>query len=311
MEKRSTKNKRFIVLIILLSILLISTFTINILYCGKMQKINKDYQNLQNEYNEKKLKEKELTEEINTIQKKQEDIENIVQNITNLKKEYYSSIKQLEDEILAGKLDKKIAYLTFDDGPYYASYQFLDILDRYDVKATFFTIGTGKESCYDNKNYDCTAIYAEEAKRGHTIANHTFNHAIFKGLYDSPQSFITQIKKQENLIKEKTGITTNIIRFPGGSRTAGSKKDGIVTLLRESGYGWVDWSSEIGDGGNLTSKEQAWKYFTSSINENIEVILMHDYHPITLSILPDAIEYLKTNGYILLPLFYESNMVNK
>ena len=130
-------------------------------------------------------------------------------------------------------------------------------------------------------------------------------------MYDSPQSFITQIKKQENLIKEKTGITTNIIRFPGGSRTAGSKKDGIVTLLRESGYGWVDWSSEIGDGGNLTSKEQAWKYFTSSINENIEVILMHDYHPITLSILPDAIEYLKTNGYILLPLFYESNMVNK
>lgn len=311
MEKRSTKNKRFIILIILLSILLISTFTINILYCGKMQKINKDYQNLQNEYNEKKLKEKELTEEINTIQKKQEDIENIVQNITNLKKEYFSSIKQLEDEILAGKLDKKIAYLTFDDGPYYASYQFLDILDRYDVKATFFTIGTGKESCYDNKNYDCTAIYAEEAKRGHTIANHTFNHAIFKGLYDSPQSFMTQIKKQENLIKEKTGITTNIIRFPGGSRTAGSKKDGIVTLLRESGYGWVDWSSEIGDGGNLTSKEQAWKYFTSSINENIEVILMHDYHPITLSILPDAIEYLKTNGYILLPLFYESNMVNK
>ena len=53
MEKRSTKNKRFIVLIILLSILLISTFTINILYCGKMQIINKDYQNLQNEYNEK------------------------------------------------------------------------------------------------------------------------------------------------------------------------------------------------------------------------------------------------------------------
>ena len=311
MEKRSTKNKRFIILIILLSILLISTFTINILYCGKMQKINKDYQNLQNEYNEKKLKEKELTEEINTIQKKQEDIENIVQNITNLKKEYFSSIKQLEDEILAGKLDKKIAYLTFDDGPYYASYQFLDILDRYDVKATFFTIGTGKESCYDNKNYDCTTIYAEEAKRGHTIANHTFNHAIFKGLYDSPQSFMTQIKKQENLIKEKTGITTNIIRFPGGSRTAGSKKDGIVTLLRENGYGWVDWTAEDGDGRNLTSKEQAWNLLKSTLDEKIEVILMHDYHPITLSILPDAIEYLKTNGYTILPLFYESNMVNK
>ena len=51
--------------------------------------------------------------------------------------------------------------------------------------------------------------------------------------------------------------------------------------------------------------------FTNSINQNIEVVLFHDYNKITLSILPDAIKYLKDNNYILLPLFYESNMINK
>ena len=81
--------------------------------------------------------------------------------------------------------------------------------------------------------------------------------------------------------------------------------------LKKNNYGWVDWTAQDGDGGNLTSKEQAWSIFTSSINENIEVILFHDYNNITLSILPDAIEYLQNNGYIILPLFYESNMVNK
>ena len=45
--------------------------------------------------------------------------------------------------------------------------------------------------------------------------------------------------------------------------------------------------------------------------ENIEVILFHDYSYITYSILPDVIKYLEDNNYIILPLFYESIMVNK
>ena len=68
------------------------------------------------------------------------------------KKAYYANIKKLEDEIISGKSDKKIAYLTFDDGPYYNTYKVLDILDKYNVKATFFTTTTNGEYCFDNKN---------------------------------------------------------------------------------------------------------------------------------------------------------------
>ena len=61
----------------------------------------------------------------------------------------------------------------------------------------------------------------------------------------------------------------------------------------------------------LYSKEETWNNFTSTINEKIEVILYHDYSRYTTAILPEMITYLEENGYILLPLFYESNMIKK
>ena len=143
------------------------------------------------------------------------------------------------------------------------------------------------------------------------MANHTYSHAIFKGLYYSTDSFIEQIKLQENLLVTRTGVKPNIVRFPGGSPTAGSLKYDIISRLRALGYGWVDWTASDGDGGALDSKETAWKNITGSINENIEVILFHDYSTITYSILSDVIDYLEENNYILLPMFYESVAINK
>ena len=155
------------------------------------------------------------------------------------------------------------------------------------------------------------SLYKKIVLDGHTIANHTYSHLIFNGLYSSSTSFINQVVKQEEFIKEKTGVITNIVRFPGGASTAGNLKNDIIKGLREKKYGWVDWSAQDGDGGYLPNKDVAWNNFTNSINQNIEVVLFHDYNKITLSILPDAIKYLKDNNYILLPLFYESNMINK
>ena len=233
-----------------------------------------------------------------------------------LKKEIFDLASKLEERIISGDSKYKIAYLTFDDGPYYSTNKVLDILDEYKIKATFFTIGLDKDICFDNKAYSCADIYLKEVERGHTIANHTYNHAIFKGLYTSSSAFMDQVKKQEDLIKERTGVKTNIVRFPGGSGTANALlgKDGtnnIMQSLRENGYGWVDWTSQDGDGGYLPTYAAAWDNFINSINEDIEVVLFHDYSNITISMLPKAIEYLEENNYILLPLFYESVKVNK
>ena len=264
-------------------------------------------------------KRESLSKELDRVQSEEKEVLSDIESyshlddtIENTKKEYFSSIKQLEDDILAGKTNRKIAYLTFDDGPYYNTYRVFDILDQYGVKATFFTTNINGEYCYDNEGANCWIRYQEYVNRGHTIANHTYTHAIFRGLYSSTDSFMDAVIKQEELIKEKAGgYTTNILRFPGGSSTARGLKDEIIQRLRERGYGWVDWNANDGDGGNLPSREVAWANFTSTINENMEVILYHDYNGITTSLLPEMIEYLQNNGYEIYPLFYESHMVNK
>lgn len=273
---------------------------------------NKKMNPLEDKLHKTELKINDKKNKLNEINNNITNYSNIDEAILNTKKEYFSNIKSLEDDIIAGRSDKKIAYITFDDGPYYNTYKVLDILDEYDVKATFFTISMNGEYCYDNKDENCFSLYKEYVKRGHTIANHTYTHAIFKGLYSSTDSFLDAIDRQEAHIKEQTdGYVPNIVRFPGGSSTAKGLKEPIIEGLRERGYGWVDWSANDGDGGGLSSTEQAWGNFTSTINDNIEVILFHDYNHYTTEILPDVITYLRDNGYEIYPLFYESSKINK
>ena len=272
----------------------------------------KDYNILVHDYSLLEKEKNDITTEIDNLNKEIDDYKNIDQTIELTKKKYFEGIKQLEDDILAGKSDKKIAYLTFDDGPYYNTYKIFDILDQYGVKATFFTTNTNGEYCFDNKSANCWIRYSEYLDRGHTIANHTYTHAIWRGLYSSPDAFMNAVIDQENLVKEKTGgYVTNIVRFPGGSVTAGSLKDPIIEKLRERGYGWADWNAEDGDGRDLSSSEEAFSIFTRMIDEKLEVVLLHDYNAYTTAILPQMIEYLQSNGYELYPLFYESHMVNK
>lgn len=242
---------------------------------------------------------------------------NIDENIKIIKDKYFTTIKTFEDQVVEGKVNYKIAYITFDDGPYYNTYNVLNMLDKYDILATFFTTNVNGNHCYDNYNYNCQNLYAEYVKRGHTIANHTYTHDIWgtrtsHGVYNSVSSFIWNINEQEKLISNLTGgYKTNITRFPGGSATAGSLKNGIISELRKLGYGYVDWTAQDGDGGDPGSTTDAYTTFKKSINEQIEVVLFHDYSNITYAILPQVFQYLLDNNYVMLPLFYESRMINK
>lgn len=309
-NKGKTRKSSSIILILLTistSILLYFSYNKYIEYNDILKdnkELNTKIDNLNKDYKEEEKIEKDLQEEENNLNNKEEEI-------VKLKEEVFSLASNLEEKISNNESSYKIAYLTFDDGPYHSTDEVLDILDKYKIKATFFTIGLDKDICYDNNNYSCAETYKKEVDLGHTIANHTYTHAIFRGLYNSTTSFISDVKRQETLIEERTGVKTNIVRFPGGSSTAGNIKNSIIEELRNMGYGWVDWTANDGDGGYLPNTTVAWNNFTNSINENIEVVLFHDYSNVTISILPQAIEYLQNNNYILLPLFYNSIKVNK
>lgn len=256
---------------------------------------------------------KELDDQkIKDINDKIDELNNIDEKIKKTREEVYKLSAELEKKIQSGKVNKKIAYLTFDDGPYYNSYKVLKILKENKVKATFFTTNVNGEKCYDNKNANCHEVYAAEAKDNHTMANHTFTHGWNRGLYTNTNTFMDAIKKQENLIKEKTGVTTNIARFPGGSSTPGATKGAAMKkALYAAGYGWVDWTASDGDGGYLKDYATGMANIKKSLGEKIEVVLFHDYHQVTTAMLPEVIKYLRNNNYIILPLFYESVMVHK
>ena len=240
------------------------------------------------------------TMEIETINEEIELYKNISEETNKLYEEYTDNINKLENMILDKKTDAKIAYLTFDDGPYDQTSKYLDILKKNNVRATFFTLGK-----QDYKN-----TYIRIVNEDHTLANHTYYHSIHNGLYKSSDNFMNQVKKLEDLIYGYTGYKTNIVRFPGGSSTAGKLKGEIVNKLHDKGYKYVDWNCYTGDGSNdLMSKHDAYYYYQETCKDDIIVILMHDYNYSTMNNLEKIINNLKERGYILLPLTNKSVMV--
>ena len=104
-------------------------------------------------------------------------------------------------------------YLTFDDGPSDLTPEVLDLLDKYDAKATFFVVYT------DDEEY--TSYLKEIVDRGHTIALHSYNHDYNK-IYKSVDAFLEDFEKVYNWVYEETGVSPTLFRFPGGS-TKGKK----------------------------------------------------------------------------------------
>lgn len=195
------------------------------------------------------------------------------------------------------KKEEKIAYLTFDDGPTLkATGKILDILKTEDVKATFFVLGKHVKE------------HPELAKRayeeGHYLANHGYNHNNSK-LYNSPDSFISEIKDTDSEIGKAIGIEnycSHVFRFPNGYMSSHyrAKKKEATKLLSEMNYTYIDWNCLNNDSVKKYSNSQLLKNLKKSAkNKGTLVILMHDTSDVndTPSILKDSIDYLKEQGY--------------
>ena len=168
----------------------------------------------------------------------------------------------------------KIIYLTFDDGPGKYTQGLLDVLDKYNVKATFFVTNTHPD--YQN-------MIAEEAKRGHTVAIHSASHK-YNQIYTSEQAFFDDLEQMNSIIKAQTGNDASIIRFPGGSSNTVSKDycPGIMTQLVNDvtarGLLYCDWNVSSGDANpKPISTEQVVQNVISGVqSHNVSVVLQHD-----------------------------------
>lgn len=193
--------------------------------------------------------------------------------------------------------DKKMCYLTFDDGPNNTvTPKILDILRRYGIKATFFQVGTLIEANPDI----CRRVFEE----GHLIANHTYDHTYAK-IYANDESFLTEFNKTAELIQEITGESYfPLVRFPGGSHntgTYGEAKQKFKKLLADNGFYYCDWNVLSGDAesSHKTPEQLINRIKTTTSGQNQIVVLMHDAgnKKQTAEALPAIIEYLIGEGY--------------
>ncbi len=236
--------------------------------------------------------------------------------IIETRDEVFAAAAKLEKDIKAGRNKAKICYLTFDDGPYYRGKTILKILDKYDVKATFFLTTANGDRLPDKAELSAASMYPEYLRYGHTIGNHTYSHDYGDGgIYKSANAFMKDMKKQENFtIKSTDGYDPKIVRFPGGRATAGKKLEDIEAALSKEGYVWADWTVDSGDSwgkGNTSPKIIMKQVKEAAKDQDVMVILCHEWSKDTQKALPEMIEYLQSEGYIFLPMFPESSTVMK
>ena len=232
--------------------------------------------------------------------------EDLDQEIERKKKEFFTLAGNLEQKVLSGETDIKIAYLTFDDGPYDNTANILDVLKRYDIQATFFQRGRDWDTYGE--------IFLREYAEGHTMGNHTYSHIIHGAnrIYRTADVFMEDLLRNRAHIQEHMGVTTDVMRFPGGVNWTLGLRDEIVARVKEAGYSYVEWDVSCKDGSSrLTPAEYRDNILKNTKGRSLLVVLMHEYSGGSTKALPEVIEGLREQGYVFLPLWHDSAVTNR
>jgi len=175
---------------------------------------------------------------------------------------------------------KEIA-LTFDDGPHPEfTLKLLEILERNNIKATFFVVGK------QIKKYP--EFLREIHKRGHEIGNHTYNHPLLTHLESA--GVLDELEAGKLEIKKETGLAVNIFRPPSGRYD-----EKVLETAEKNGFIPVLWSVSGSDYGATDPKVVSGNV-VSSVKDG-DIILLHSGIEATIKALPEIIRILKTRGF--------------
>lgn len=213
-----------------------------------------------------------------------------------------------KNNYVPGQVLTKVIYLTFDDGPGAHTARLLDILKKYNVKATFFVTG------YDDRYNE---LLTREHNEGHTVGLHSYTHN-YGIIYSSVNAYMEDLLKIQSKVEKYTGVQSWIVRFPGGSSNTVSRKykSGIMSELTKKvenvGFRYFDWTILSGDAGNTKDSDKIVQNVIEGIKENkVNVVLMHDIKPYTVDSVERIIEYGLSNGYTFAPITMDSPVVHQ
>lgn len=158
--------------------------------------------------------------------------------------------------------------------------QLLALLEKENIKATFFMVGQWMEQYPDSVK----AI----AAAGHEIGNHSYSHVDFVGATE--ETIRQQVDKTNVLVQELTGTTPKLIRVPSGSYD-----NRVIAFLRQEGYEIIQWDVDSVD-WKKPSPEEMTKKILDSV-QNGSILLFHSGAATTLDALPGILMGLKEKDY--------------
>jgi peptidoglycan-N-acetylglucosamine deacetylase len=175
---------------------------------------------------------------------------------------------------------KKIIALTFDDGPNENTLLVLEILKKYNLKATFFCIGKNIETHPE--------ILKRIIEEGHIVGNHSYSHSNFFDFYRKSR-LIEEIKKTDALIESILGKKVKLFRPPYGVTNPSIRR--ALEVTKHKVIGW-----------NIRSLDGIFKdekFIFARIKNRIApggIVLLHDtVHSVI--ILERLMLHLEQNNY--------------
>lgn len=176
----------------------------------------------------------------------------------------------------------KVLAITFDDGPHpIYTPQVLDLLKKYNAKASFFCIG--------QKVKKHPEILRDLLDQGHVVGNHSYSHAWNFGFFNTPK-VIEELHKTNAIVQSISGLEMKLFRPPYGVTNPSIKK-----ALDHTKHLAIGWSVRSLD----TTGRSAEVVYDRIIKryENGGVVLMHDTSAKTVSVLEHLLLDLSQKGY--------------
>ncbi|MBO5097325.1 MAG: polysaccharide deacetylase [Agathobacter sp.] len=208
-------------------------------------------------------------------------------------------------ENMAAEGDARYVYLTFNSVPSDNTEDILDILAQYQVKATFFVVGSEDDG--DN------AIYQRIVNEGHTIGMHSYSNQ-YSLIYSSIDAFKQDYIKISDFLYELTGMRSKFYRFPGGSGNQISNVNmaEFADILNQEQITYFDWNVSAGDTTSSYTKEDVLNNVLEGVSKyKTSVVLLHDGEnkSTTVETLGSLIEQLKQQGAHILPIDENTNVI--
>ena len=196
-------------------------------------------------------------------------------------------------------------YLTFNSVPGDNTEAILDVLAQYNVKATFFVVGSEED--------DVEKVYQRIVNEGHTIGMHSYSNQ-YSLIYSSTDAFKQDYKKISDYLYELTGTRSSFYRFPGGSGNEISNVNmaEFVHILNQEQIKFYDWNVSAGDASNSYTAADVQKNVLDGISKyKTSVVLLHDgpNKSTTVEALGPMIEALQSQGAKILPIDENTNVI--